>query len=343
MGAGPYIFENYTSGVGTTLRRNPNFYLKPYPYIEKITVLGPTDSAKQVADFSAKNVGLTFWHSEELSDQIKRNRPDAKVWPYQFASHRVFVRTDQPPFNDKRLRQAFSNAIDRKAVRTAISKGQGEEDQIFSWANGPTFGFRKPADLGAPYKYWKFDVQAAKQLAGAAGFEKPFDSTMSHYDATVIGQPFIDTAFLLQSQWREAGIANVKDNTQPYAQFTTTTAVGNYEGMSMLTGLMFPVMGLTMKNWFWSPPEGVRTPTPNQSRINDATLSALVEKQLVQLKPEERKQTFRAMEDIMAEQMYQIPLSTYTTTWFSDPALQNVVVPLWGFPSAHFVKYWWFA
>jgi peptide/nickel transport system substrate-binding protein len=303
MGAGPYIFEQYVAGVGTTLRKNPNFYLKPYPYIEKITVLGATDSAKQVADFSARNVGLTFWHSEELADEIKRNRPDAKVWPYQFAGHRIYMRTDQPPFNDKRLRQALSMAIDRKAIRDAVSKGQGEEDQIFSWANGPTFGFRKPRDLGASAKYWQHDVQAAKQLAAAAGFDKPIDTMMSHYDATVIGQPFIDTATLLQAQWRAAGIANVKDNTQPYAQYSSTTAVGNYEGMGMVTGLQFPVMGITMKNYFWSPPEGVRPPTPNQGRINDPQLSALLDKQLIQFNTEERRQTFKALEELMAEQM----------------------------------------
>ena len=346
LGSGAFLFVERQAPVQIRYRRNPDYYNKPWPYFDEVTLLGNSDSAKRVADFTSKQTHVTYWFGEEQRDQIKRDRPDAILWGHQYSSHHIFLRVDQPPFTDKRVRQALSMAMDRKTIRDGTSKGDGELDGVFSWII-KTWGFRKPQDIAATAKYFNFDVQASKQLISAAGISAPFETQLIHWDPTVIGQGLIDTATLIETQYKNAGIANVKDTTITFGQSSSTTSVGLFDGMYVGPGAgggaAGPSPGNDMKNRFWSPPEGPKIPGPNSGHVNDPTLSALLEKQLGQFKLDERKQTFKAMEELMSEEMYRIPISTITNNWFSDPNLRNLQIPYFHTNgSVHYLKYWWF-
>ena len=178
MGSGPFIFVNTESPVITRFKKNPDYFMKPYPYLDEIHMLGNADFAKRYADFAAKNNHVTYWHAADERDQLRQARPDAKLFQHQYAGYNVVMRTDQAPFKDERVRQALSMAIDRKALREATSKGEGEPDQAFSWTI-KTWGFRKPAELGAAAKYWNLDVQTAKQLMSAAGVTRAQDEDVA--------------------------------------------------------------------------------------------------------------------------------------------------------------------
>lgn len=288
---------------------------------------------------------MAYWTDEEGRDQIKRARPDAKLFSYAFGGFNLVMRVDQPPFNDKRVRQALSMAIDRKALRDAVTKGEGEPDQVFTWTV-KTWGFRKPSDLGDAAKYWTYDPKTAKQLLSAAGVTGPIETQLAHWDATVIGQGLVDIATLIESQWRDQGIANVKDVSQTFAQYATSTNVGNFDGMFVGPtggGAFGTEPGIQMKSVLWSPAEGVKVPTTNNAHITDQRLSALIEKQLTQLKLEERKQTFKQIEELMEEEQYRIVLNTYGNHWFVDPSVQDIQMPIYAVNgSLAYVKTWWF-
>jgi ABC-type transport system substrate-binding protein len=343
MGSGPFIFESDMPPVSTTFRKNPNYWDPPYPYFDKVVVLGTNDPAKQIADFSAKNVHMTYWFSEEPRDQIKANRPDAVAWSYPKPAIQLFMRTDQAPFSDKRVRQALNMTVDRKKIREAVSKGEGEDDQVLSIAN-KSFGFRKPSELGAPAKYWNFDPTAAKQLLTAAGITSPIEANLNHWDAAVTGQAMVDHATLVDADWRRLGIVNARDVTQTGAQYFGTTAVGNYDGMGMVPGLQNVALGKNIRDNFYSPPGGVKTPTTNTGHVNDPNLNTLLDKQLAQLNFEERKKTFQAIEELIAEQAYRVVFSTYTTTFFTDPTLRNLQLGYFSYGgSFNYMQFWWFA
>ena len=87
----------------------------------------------------------------------------------------------------------------------------------------------------------------------------------------------------------------------------------------------------------------MKAPTTNNGHVNDTKLSALVDKQLTQLKLEERKQTFKQMEELMAEEQYRIILSTYGNHWFADPTVNDIQMPIFMVNgSLAYVKTWWF-
>jgi peptide/nickel transport system substrate-binding protein len=345
MGSGPFLFVEYNPPVMTRYKRNPEYHRQPYPYFEEIDFLGTSDPEKKIADFASRQVHMTYWFPPEERDRVKKARPDAKMWQYISGNSAVYLRCDRPPFNDERVRQALSMAIDRKAISQAITQGEGEPDQVLSQA-GKFWGFRKPSELGAGAKYFEYNVAEAKKLLAAAGVSLPIRTEMPHWNATVVGQKHVDTAVLIQSQWRNAGIVDAKDVEMTFGQTSTTIAIGNYDLMYFFPNTVGydPVMGLTLRNQFFSPPEGVKgPPTLNTGYINDQELSALVEKQLGQLNLEERKKTLRRIEEIIAEKQYRLSNVTSNTNWFGDPSVANMQTARDAYNGAlPYVKYWWF-
>jgi ABC-type transport system substrate-binding protein len=346
LGSGPYLFVDYQPPVVSNYKRNPDYHRQPYPYFDAIEFLENSDTEKKIADFAARQVQMTYYFTPAERDRVKKLRPDAQLWTYPRGSDALIMRTDKPPFNDKRVRQALSMAIDRKALSQAVAQGEGEPDQTLSIA-GQYWGFRRPKDLGAAAKYWNYDPQTARQLLQAAGVSLPLKFEVLHWNATVVGQEFVDNITLIEAQWRNAGIADVKDGEQTFGQASQTTNIGNYQDAYWAVnsvGYNMEAIGLTLKSYFFSPPEGIKgPPTLNTGYVNDPQLNALLDKQIGQLNRDERLQTFRQMEDVFAEQQYRIEGVTTSYNFFGDPSVMNMQTPVNASNGAYpWVKYWWF-
>ncbi len=345
MGSGAFLFENTEEPVISRFRRNPEYFRDSLPYVDEIHMLGTADFAKRYADFAADNVDVTYWHAAEERDQMAAARPEAHMFEHLYAGYNVFMRVDQEPFNDERVRRALSMAIDRQALRDATGAGEGEPDQAFSWTV-ETWGFRKPQDLGAASQYWDYDVAEAKLLMDAAGLGNGFTTQMSHWDPSVIGQAYVDQAVLIQTMWQNNLGIEVQGVSLQFAQFASGPLSGNYDGTYFAPGgggVISPAPGVAFRNGVWSPPEGVTAPTPNTGHINDPDLSAAADLQSTQLNLDDRKDTFRIMEEIMADEMYRLTTSAFTTTYFANEALQDIQMPITATNSALAgAKHWWF-
>jgi ABC-type transport system substrate-binding protein len=346
LGTGPFTFVEYNPPVVMRYKRNPDYHRQPYPYFDSIDRLGTSDKTKQIADFTSRQSHMTFWYWPEERDQIKKQRSDAKYWAYIPGSPQMVIRNDQPPFNDKRVRQALNMSYDRKAVIEAVANGETEPDQWLTYG-GEYWNFRKPKDMGALVKYFEYRVQDAKQLLSAAGVSLPIKvDELSTWNATVLGQKYVDHVVLMTSHWRSNGIldANVVEKT--FGQQVSTAGIGNYKDMYWTPNTVGtnPLTGLDIRNAFWSPPEGIKgPPTTNTSYTNVAELSDLVLKQLSQRNKEERIQTFRRIEEILAEDMPRLPGIPYLTTWFGEPGVMNMQTPREAYNGATpYMKYWWF-
>jgi peptide/nickel transport system substrate-binding protein len=343
VGSGPFVFGSSNSGAETILKKNPDFYLEGLPLFDEVVNLPAADAAKQIADFTAKNTHYTYWFTETPRDQIRQNRPDAIEWSYPYAAFTLHIRNDQAPFNDKRVRQALSRSIDREAIRNAVSKGEGEDDQVFSPAFGPKWGFRKPSELGDGAANWEYNPEEAKKLLSAANVSLPIESEFSHLDASLRGTIDTDLATLTEAGWKQLGIANITDKTVTPGQFFSTIAIGDYSGLTIGAGLQFPVIGTQLKDYFYSPPGGPTVPTTNWSRVQHDRVNELFDLELTQFDFEERRSTFQELEEIFAEEMFVIPWSTTSHTHFTDPSVKGCVVPVYAYGgSAHYLKFWGF-
>src|SRR5262249_52254891 len=140
-------------------------------------------------------------------------------------THGIFMRTDQPPFNDIRVRQAISHAIDRQAIVDAAFV-KGEPTPAIS--RGVPAWSPRIDELGAGAKYYQYNPREAKRLLAEAGFSKGFKTPLTVTSG--LGPDFVDAAQLAQRALKDVGIeAELK--IQEFGAYMATTFVGKFEGM----------------------------------------------------------------------------------------------------------------
>src|SRR5437899_595230 len=139
----------------------------------------------------------------------------------------IFMRTDQPPLNDVRVRRAISQAMDRQAiVEAAFVKGEPT----------PAISRGVPAwsstidELGAGAKYYQYDPQEARRLLAEAGFPNGFKTQLSTSGG--VGPDLLDAVQLAQRHLKDVGI-HAELKLQEWGAYMATTFLGKFEGMAM--------------------------------------------------------------------------------------------------------------
>ena len=118
----------------------------------------------------------------------------------------VYLNNTKEPFNNVKVRQALSYAIDRQAIMDYLADGRGAAVGSSMY---PAFQKYFRPEL---VDYYSYDVEKAKKLLADAGYPDGFEMTItvpSNY------QPHVDTAEVIAEQLKAIGvtvnIANGKD------------------------------------------------------------------------------------------------------------------------------------
>lgn len=175
IGTGPFRFKEYLPGSSVTLEKNPNYFKKGLPYLDRFVRYIIKDPATRFAAIKTGQIMVTAPYTSSLSTEqmeaIKKDFSDkiATGKLPQLSDFRVNFNLSRPPFNDIRLRQALALAIDGRKMINALSQGYGEIGGVLPAGSEWSFskeeiekmpGFRQPKDE---------DIAAAKKLLAEAG------------------------------------------------------------------------------------------------------------------------------------------------------------------------------
>jgi peptide/nickel transport system substrate-binding protein len=226
MGTGPYILVSRDPDVKSVFKRNPAWWgAKDKAYwdgnVEDIVYTPIASPGTRMAALLAGN--LDFVLDPPPSDVDKLTREKA-VKVYQGRENRViFLGMDQHrdellysnvkgrnPFKDRRVRQAFYQAIDVNAINRAVMRGLSVPTAV-TLANPEKAGIPKEMD-----KRYPLDIAAAKKLMAEAGYPNGFELGMDCPNNRYINDAAICTAV--------AGMlakidVKVKVNAMPRAQY----------------------------------------------------------------------------------------------------------------------------
>jgi len=193
VGTGPYILKSWTAGDRMVLEKNPDYWNKGHPYLDRITLKPLPDSQSRFASLQSGEADIV-WDDEYDADNIQRAQKDPKLTVHTYAGSGGQVdaiNTKVAPLDDVRVRQALVMAIDRKKWSQAVTNGLARP------ASNP-YGdgsWVKCKDDGAlPY-----DVEKAKALIKDYG--KPVDFKMLA-TATPRGRA---NGQVLQQFWKQVG------------------------------------------------------------------------------------------------------------------------------------------
>ncbi|MCU1452815.1 MAG: hypothetical protein JWN46_961 [Acidimicrobiales bacterium] len=125
VGTGPYVFKEWQRDDHLTVTRNPNYWRKDAAYPDQITFRVIPDDQSRLSSLQSGQLDLTYTGSSSQVVQAKRdsslNVRDFDIDPTTM----IMFNTAVAPFDDLRLRQAVSYAIDQQQLIATVGRGLG--------------------------------------------------------------------------------------------------------------------------------------------------------------------------------------------------------------------------
>jgi peptide/nickel transport system substrate-binding protein len=316
IGTGPFLLERHEPNVKTVFRQNPEYFRQGLPYVDGVEWVVLDDESTALAMYRTGQLdagpGLQWDVRQADLDSLKHSHPHLRYQDIQSNTKTtIWMRTDQPPFADVRVRRSISHAIDRQGLIEGVwMRGQPSPavaPGIAEWS--------LPIDqLGEGAKYYRYDPQEARRLLAEAGYPKGFKTMFT--TSSGYGRDLIDAAQLVQRSLKEVGIeAELK--LQEYGAYMATTGQGKFEGMTMGPYAIG-----------WEPDSALYGPyVPDQPRnrghVNDPKLTAMVREQRRTRDLDGRKQLVFDIQRYAAEQQYYVYLFSAMVTGSWQPYMKN--------------------
>ncbi|HEX7390333.1 MAG TPA: ABC transporter substrate-binding protein, partial [Acidiphilium sp.] len=223
-GTGPFKFDSYTPGRSASFVRNPEYWGgKVLPARTEFGFFA--NQQAQVLALQGNQVDLIQQIVVQGAQGLIGN-PAFKIWNIRTSNHReVHMRTDKPPFTDKRVRQAVALTLDRPAIIKGLFHG------LSDLGNDSPFAPIFPSTNKTVPQRAK-NIAKAKHLMAAAGLEKGAEVTLT----TEQLQEIPDYAVLIQNAAAEIGLKiNLKIETSSayYGQAT----FGNSDWLDSTMGI----------------------------------------------------------------------------------------------------------
>ncbi|MHA6616444.1 ABC transporter substrate-binding protein [Pseudonocardia sp. DLS-67] len=158
VGAGPFMLTDWVRDSRMQLTRNPDYWQSGLPRLDGLEFRPLPDTETRYASLENGDVDLIFggYHTELLRGA---ENPNLRV--YYGSGHGAewsFFNFQRPPFDDRRMREAFIRAIDRDALGATQYRGQWEP------ANG-YFGNDSEYNTPEATAAWPtYDPDRARQL-----------------------------------------------------------------------------------------------------------------------------------------------------------------------------------
>jgi len=227
IGPGPYQISKYERDIMMLLTPNP-YYFGPKPATPNIEIRWFSDSSALALALRNKDIDVVLRGGLSPSEiTMFMQNPDFTVDMAVLVQNRMLMlNTAQPPFTDKRVRQAVAYAVDRRSIVETVF-----QNTVF-----PLYS-QIPRGISGGANYFKSiygdgNIEKAKELLRAAGYSESnkmkFELT---YDAQSYGVTEMNVAVLFKQQIEATGMAEVKLNPVDAAKFTELYVFQPYPGL----------------------------------------------------------------------------------------------------------------
>ncbi len=307
VGTGPFVFKEWKKGEYIVLERNPNYWDKGKPYLDKVIYKVVPDAAARSAGFEKGEIQYGALSPVPLKDAERLAKlPNLKVETsgYEWLSPWLFLdfNVERGPLKDPRVRHALARAIDRKAISNVV------------W-----YGFAKPATSPVPSSLAAFhdanaasdpfDVKSADALLDDAGFKKGADGTRFtlFIDYIPYGDDYKRTAEYIKQALKRVGV-DVTIRTQDTAAFTKRIYGDRDFDLQITWFAAFsdPQIGVTRA--YWSASIGKNIPWTNGSGYRSPEVDQIISRVQGEADASKRVALFKDFQKIVLNDLPTLPL-----------------------------------
>jgi oligopeptide transport system substrate-binding protein len=165
---GPYKPTEWVPGSHVSMVKSDQYYDAKDVKIDNVNYYTLEDQAAALKRYRAGEFDILTSFPADQFEWIQKNLPgQAHVVPF-LGTYYYVLNATKPPFNDKRVRQALSMAVNREVIGPKIL-GTGELP-MYSWVPPGTANYGEPAYVSWKDEPYKQKVEEAKKLLKEAGF-----------------------------------------------------------------------------------------------------------------------------------------------------------------------------
>ncbi len=325
-GTGPYRLRERQPNVRTTFVRNGNYWGKVEGNVDEVIFNVISNDATRVAALVTGEIDVMEPVPVQDIDRIKA---DPKLQVLQGPELRViFLGMDQKrdellfssvkgknPFKDKRVRQAFYQAIDIEGIKRTVMRGASTPIAVM---------FPKQVNGYVPEldKRLPFDPEASKKLLAEAGYPNGFELTMM-----CPNDRYVNDAGICQAVSANLARVGVKVNLQAETKLTYFPKILRRDTSFYLLGwtastvdahnVLYPIMS--------TPGEGGRGQY-NLGAYSNARIDELTTKIGSETDQTKRNEMIREAIKIHQDDIAHIPLHQQALNW---GAKKNVSLVQW--------------
>jgi len=317
VGCGPFMLERYEPGVKAIFARNPTYYETGLPYVDKVEWLFLRDRSTQLSLFRAGQVDIPFYDGRiPRSDagSFKKVNPGYPVVYWDALAVRTLaMRTDKSPFNDVRVRRAFSLAVDRRKWVSQYLEGQGYEDQ--GPVPGPMREWKLSAQhLGEGARYLEHDPALARKLLAEAGVPGGLRVKCTSWPG--YGSEYVEDLERLAVELKQIGV-ELQIVNEEYGQYMRGSFVGKFDEVSWGPSTLFTEVDGYLYDFFRGGQPG------NRSHVADTRLDVLLEAQRRYASKSSRRKVIDDIQRHVAAQVYYVytPCPRNLSAW--TPRVKN--------------------
>jgi len=312
VGNGAYTLKEWVVSSHIKLQRNTHYHDNENSQIDTVFYYPTEDQSAELKRYRAGELDFTFEIPNNQIRFIKQNLADEFFVEPRLSTYYYIFDTTEPPFNDIKLRQALSMAIDRK---TLVEKVTGVGEQA-------AYGFVPPAINN--YRAYQYDwtawprekqVEEARRLYAEAGYsaENPL-VTEIRYNTS---ENHKKVAIAIAAMWKQVLGADVKLLNEEWKVFLQSRKdkakwdivrygwVGDYNDAFTYAEIMHSTHG------------------QNDSGFANAEYDSLLAQSMMEPDLEKRADILNQSEKIMLNEYPIIPIYFYVNKRLVKPYMTN--------------------
>jgi peptide/nickel transport system substrate-binding protein len=308
IGSGPFTLESVQPDVAYVYKKSPTYFDAAHVFVDGFRYAVVPDASQQQAQFAAGTIDELNNIAINNLDAVKRSNQKATV--LKVADGRpfpIYFQFGEPdsPFQDIRVRQAISQAIDRETLGNVIYNGQSQFTLFIPSSMGKWAAQLSDLDA-ATQQFYKYDPANVRKLLDAAGA-----SNLQIKFAYVVNSPFTTPEYVkevetVNSMLNSAGIKStlIQHN---YNKDFVDAGKGSRQGyFDRDTMIYASTAGLTdpdelLFSYFNS------DSTSNQEHLKDPSLDAMLVKERTVVNTDDRLKAVIGIEKYIAQKIYCVP------------------------------------
>jgi len=281
-GVGPFKLESWAPGKPVELVRNPDYWNKDKQvYLDKVTIRTIADPQSAYQAVQAGDVDVMATVAPALQKTAKDDSTVNYVQGVGSDQDAVILNLAQAPFDDLRLRQAFSKAIDRQELADLTTEGLGKPATSLFPEGNPFHG--TAADPA-------FDLDGAKSLIQAYETETGKKASFTYTCNTI--RPATD---VIVAQLKAAGF-DVKLDAMDYSAWLAAFYGKKFQAVCWtMAGFLTP--DLLPYRFLHS------TGDLNNGSFKDATFDAKTDEARVTADPAAQKKLWQEADEALTTQL----------------------------------------